>query len=79
MKQVPEKNDIVTVASIRDGDRSYAETIWKIVAVNETHVKVKCVGGDDFWKKYAPRILVINDYQFSLADEFIVNDEDMIV
>ena len=74
MKQVPEKNDIVTVVSTID-ERSYSDTVWRVVVVNETHAKIKWVGGDTYWKDHPPRIVALKHYQFSLADEF-VGDED---
>jgi hypothetical protein len=75
MKQVPEKNDIVTAVSTIHADRSFSDAIWKVVAVNATHAKIKWVGGDKYWEGCPPRIVALRHYQFSLADEFM-GDED---
>lgn len=72
MKKVPEKGDLVTISRSKTiGDGSYARNVWKVEAVNETHVKVRIVGGE----RYNPikeTILPLDDFEFSLADDFFL-------
>ena len=70
MRQVPEKGDVVTISTNKvTGDKSYSDSVWKVLAVNSIHVKVEAITKDDFWFNKGPRILEIKDYDFSSVDE----------
>lgn len=72
MKQIPEVDDNVTISSNKvHGDRSYNSSVWKVEAVNATHIKAKSITKDGFWTDRSSQILQIDEYDFSLADDFI--------
>ena len=69
MRQVPEKGDRVTMSSSKQtGDRSYCHDVFKVVAVNATHIKAQAETG--FWADREPQIIQISEYDFSLAEDF---------
>ena len=72
--KIKEKAIVTISRNKKTGDRSWCDELLKVEAVNKSHALLSPVDKKSYWYG-KPRIFLFDEYDFSLANNFVMKDK----